>query len=397
MQNFSLLIKPASADCNLRCSYCFYLPKAGNYPESPRPRMTDKVLERLVSSYMQTPQPRHQFGWQGGEPTLMGADFFMRAVQLQKKYAAPGANVANGLQTNLTLMDDKLAKILSDYKFLAGVSLDGPADIHDEFRKYPGGKGSHGKVLEGIETLRKHKVEFNALVLVNSKNVSRPAEVYDYLKKQNILFHQYIPCVEFDEKGALRPYSITGAQWGDFLCGIFEKWLKGDTGKISVRLFDSILNLMVLNRRTSCDMGGNCRQYFLIEHNGDVYPCDFFVEPERKLGNIMDDGWEDLLNSPLYAEFGKEKSRMNEKCSSCRYLTFCMGDCLKHRFRMNSDPGQLSWLCAGREKFYARAIGEFIKIAQELKKDRPAETSHAGRNEQCPCGSGLKYKKCCGR
>ena len=344
MKPFSLLIKPASADCNLRCGYCFYLEKAGLYPESGRHRMPDEVLERLVSSYMSTEQPQYQFGWQGGEPALLGNEFFLRAVSLQKKYGKPGAIAANGLQTNATLIDDELAKTLAGYKFLAGVSLDGPAQIHDRFRKYPDGVGSHSNVLKGIETLKKHRVEFNALTLVNSENVKKGGEVYNYLKSLEIYYHQYIPCVEFDEKGGLMPCSIKGPEWGDFLIGIFGEWIKEDVRKVSVRLFDSILNILVLNRRTSCNMSDNCCQYFLVEYNGDVYPCDFFVEKERKLGNIMKDEWEDLLNSEKYLGFGRQKSLMNKKCPSCDYLNLCMGDCLKHRLRPGAGAKNLSSL-----------------------------------------------------
>lgn len=397
MKPFSLLIKPASADCNLRCDYCFYLDKAGLYPESPRHRMPDEVLERLIASYMSTSQPQYQFGWQGGEPSLMGNGFFRKAASLQQKHGRPGAEVANGLQTNATLISDELAATLSHYKFLAGVSLDGPRKIHDRFRKHPGGRGSHAEVLKGIETLRKHNVEFNALTLVNSENVKKGAEVYNYLKSLGIFFHQYIPCVEFDDRGGLMPYSIKGPEWGDFLLEIFEEWIKKDTRRVSVRLFDSVLNLMVLDRRTSCSMAADCRQYFLVEYNGDVYPCDFFVEPGKKLGSIMEDDWESLLNSSRYIEFGRQKSRTNRKCSSCAELDFCMGDCPKHRIRPGGAGKNLSALCRGWEKFYRRALPEFRKISAELKREHDGEHSPPARNSPCPCGSGAKYKKCCGK
>ncbi len=394
MKQFSLLIKPASADCNMRCDYCFYLEKAALYPGTSRHVMPDRVLERLISSYMDTGQAQYQFGWQGGEPTLLGNRFFSRVVTLQKRYGRPGSVAANGLQTNATLIDEDLAATLAGYNFLVGVSLDGPPDIHDRFRKYPGGKGSHADVLKGIATLRKHGVEFNALTLINSGNAGRGPEVYRYMRDLGIYYHQYIPCVEFDGGGGLLPFSITGEKWGDFLTEVFEQWIKTDTRTVSVRLFDSILNLLVLGRRTVCHMADNCCQYLLVEHNGDVYPCDFFVLPERKLGNIMEDEWEDLLNSPLYRDFGSRKSMLSEKCKSCEFLSLCAGDCMKHRPGAEAEPEKLSVLCRGWKKFYERTIPEFKKLAEEIRSRSRHEKP--GRNDLCSCGSGKKYKRCHG-
>ncbi len=390
MKPFSLLIKPASADCNLRCSYCFYLEKSALYPGKGPHRMAEEVLERVISSYMSTPQPVYQFGWQGGEPALMGNGFFRRAAALQAGCGPPGSEAANGLQTNATLIDDNFAAVLAEYKFLAGVSIDGPPEAHDLFRRDASGRGSHADVLRGIKTLEKHNVEFNSLTLVSSANALRGAGVYKYLKELGVMHQQYIPCVEFDGRGGLMPYSVRGPEWGRFLLEIFEEWLRADARKVSVRLFDSILSILVLNRRTSCDMGENCCQYFVVEYNGDIYPCDFFVEPGRKLGNIMESGWEELLSSPGYLEFGRQKARVHKKCRDCEFINFCMGGCPRHRYGKSADPDNLSALCRGWKDFYKRALPEFKKIAAELKTRSP------GRNKPCPCGSGRKHKKCCG-
>jgi uncharacterized protein len=399
---FSLLVKPASADCNLRCRYCFYLGKAALYPGTKRHRMSAEVLERMVCTYMATDQPQYAFGWQGGEPTLMGLDFFRQATDLQKRSARAGASIANGLQTNGTLLDDDFARHLAECRFLVGVSLDGPADVHDASRRSVLRRGSHAATLRGIECLRRHGVEFNILTLVNSANADRPAEVYRYLRDGGFLYHQYIECVEFDASGRLAPYSVSGEAWGRFLCAIFDEWAREDTRRVSVRLFDSIVWRMVEGRVNVCHMERDCRQYLVVEHNGDVYPCDFYVEPEWRLGNVMEGTWEELLNSPVYARFGERKAQWNEACERCEFVAYCAGCCQKNRWGGGADPRQLSALCEGWKRFYAHALPALESLAAEVKSERSARAvagpgPEAGRNDPCPCGSGRKFKKCCGQ
>jgi uncharacterized protein len=404
---FSLLVKPASADCNLRCTYCFYLDHCSFYPETRRHRMSDDVLTHMIRSYMQTSQPSYQFGWQGGEPTLMGVDFFRRAVALQQKYGQAGANVANGLQTNGTLVTDELAAHLAEYKFLTGISLDGPAYLHDKYRLKLGGGGSHQDVLRGIRRLQEHRAEFNILVLVNEANVKEPAEVYHYLCDHGFLFHQYIPCVEPDADRNVLPFSTSAEEWGEFLCTIFDMWYAADTRRVSIRLFDAVLALLVDGVRNICPFGTNCCQYFVVEYNGDVFPCDFFVEKRLRLGNVSTDRWESMQQSPIYTNFGAQKKQLNTKCEGCEFLWICAGDCLKHRLCTGGgDPRRLSDLCAGWELFYRHTMPRFQQLADQVKAERRrAATAQAiarqggapGRNDPCPCGSGRKYKKCCGR
>jgi uncharacterized protein len=329
--------------------------------------MSDEVLERMISSYMATPQEQYIFGWQGGEPTLMGVDFFRRVTQLQEERGKGGTVVSNGLQTNAVLLDDEFSAHLAKYKFLLGVSIDGPEEIHDCYRTTPDGHGSHAAALKGIECLRKTRVEFNALTLVSAANVKHAKEVYRYLSDLGILYHQYVPCVEFDKNGEPQPYAISGEEWGVFLGDIFDEWIKRDTHKISLRTFDSILNLMVMGAPSVCYMGQNCCQYFVVEYNGDVYPCDFFVETPRKLGNIMDDSWEELQQSAKYRAFGGQKTSWNDECSSCKHLKYCAGDCLKHRLYENNDPRKLSWLCAGWKNFYEHSLPNFERLANSIK------------------------------
>ena len=404
-QPFSLLIKPASADCNLRCAYCFYLDHNSFYPETPRHRMSDEVLAAMVRGYMATPQPTYQFGWQGGEPTLLGVDFFRRAVEYQQRFGVGGASVANGLQTNATLITDDLAALLAEYRFLTGVSLDGPRYLHDRYRLTADGRGSHRDVLAGIRRLETHRAEFNILTLVSAANVREPAEVYHYLCENGWLFHQYIPCVEPDPMRQLLPYSVSAEAWGEFLCRVFDCWYAGDTRRVSIRLFDSVLALLVDGVRNICPFGGNCCQYFVVEYNGDVYPCDFFVERHLRLGNVTSDSWEGLLQSPIYRSFGAQKSLWHPSCDACPWLWICQGDCLKHRLCVaGGDPRQLSRLCAGWRLFYEHTLPRFRELAGAVTAERQRAACHAarqpgqapGRNDPCPCGSGRKFKRCCG-
>ena len=404
---FSLLVKPASADCNLRCQYCFYLDHCSFYPGVKRHRMSEDVLREMVRTYMQTPQPSYQFGWQGGEPALMGVDFFRKVVEFQQKYGRDGAAVANGLQTNGTLIDDELAQHLARYHFLVGLSIDGPAEIHDKYRETAAGGGSHADVMRGMACLRKHRVEFNTLTLVNEANVQRPADVYRYLCELGSLHHQYISCVEPDERRELLPFSVSGDNWGEFLCEIFDIWYPNDTRRVSIRLFDAVLALLVDGVRNICPFGVDCRQYFVVEHNGDIFPCDFFVEKRLRLGNLMTDSWHTMQESPVYRDFGQQKRDWNEACDSCKYAWICSGDCLKHRLCTgHGDPKRLSTLCSGWKTFYEHTLPRFRKLAEEIQAERRQaamgmQSTYGqpppGRNSPCPCGSGKKYKRCCGR
>lgn len=367
MKNFSLLIKPASADCNLHCEYCFYLSKSQLYPETTRHRMSYKLLERLISSYMATEQSCYSFGWQGGEPTLMGIDFFKAVVEMQKKYGRAGCYVANGVQTNATLINHELAKHFASYNFLVGCSLDGTAELHDKYRRSVNKSPSHQRALRGIQILKRHNVEFNILVLVSKANIKHARLVYNYLLDQGFMYHQYIPCVEFDSSGQPSPFTISGNEWGDFLCELFDEWKKTQNNMVSVRLFDSILVKMVNGVSNICTMSNNCCQYFVVEYNGDIYPCDFHVQPDLKIGNINKMSWQDATASPVYITFGARKSDMNDLCKKCPYLVYCAGDCLKHRMYAGNPPSNLSWLCSGWKKFYTYAIPALEQMANKIR------------------------------
>ncbi len=330
--------------------------------------MTDDVLERVISTYMNSRQAAsYTFSWQGGEPALMGLDFYRRAARLQVRHAPPGAVVCNGFQTNGTLITDELAAFLAEYKFLSGISLDGPPLLHDHYRKTSNGQATHARVLKGIERLRRYGAAYNILALVNDRTVNQPGEIYRYFKDRGFLHQQYVPCVEFDAAGRPLPCSITGRDWGSFLCAVFDRWIGEDTRRISIRLFDSILEYLVSGKRTSCAMGTDCRQYFVVEYDGTVYPCDFFVRDGLKLGNIMDGSWEGFLDSPVYRRFGLGKSEAGGECASCPWLPFCQGDCPKYRQAAGGKRSS-SVLCEGWKMFYAHALPRLERLAEGIKK-----------------------------
>jgi uncharacterized protein len=393
---FSLLIKPASADCNLDCSYCFYKSKSDLYPDSPVHRMSYATLEHVIGSYMSTTQPQYGFSWQGGEPLLMGLDFFKEVTELQMKWGRPGSSVANAVQTNGMLVNDPLARHFKKFNFLLGVSLDGPVEMHDRYRIGRDGSGTHAQVVEGLRTLQRHGVKTNVLTLVNAFNAARPRELYRYLVGLGVLHHQYIPCVEHDRNGCPEPYALSPEQWGDFLCAMFDSWSTADVGRVSVRYFDSLLYFLATGKTNACHMDRSCGSYLLVEHNGDVYPCDFFVGPQWKIGNVLKYGWDELTGRPEYTSFSASKSQWNSECGSCPYLGICSADCLKFRHPGTTSTDK-SLLCAGYRQFFDHALDTLKEIAGTLQaRPADAEAGTPRRKQPCPCGSGRKYRRCCG-
>lgn len=394
---FSLLVKPAGPDCNLRCTYCFYLKKAALFADQKSHRMSDDVLEALISGYMATEQPVYSFGWQGGEPTLMGLDFFKKVVALQQQYGRPGTHVANGLQTNATLIDDEFAEHLAAYSFLLGVSVDGPAEMHDRYRLARGGGQTHETVMRSIDRLRGRGVEVNALTLVSKSNVGDPDAVYDFLRSKDLNYMQFIPCVEFAPDGSPAPFSITGEEWGQFLLGIFERWYPNDVRTVSIRHHDALMGFFLDGSRHMCTMGGRCDAYFVVEHTGDVYPCDFYVEPALRLGNITTDSWQKLSASPVRSRFAGQKGNWASVCQSCEHLPYCSGDCIKHRD--HAPDGLGSWLCDGWDRFYSSAAPTLRNLAEDVARERNMigplwSPSDWDPEAPCFCGSGRKAKNC---
>jgi uncharacterized protein len=441
------LIKPAGPDCNLRCNYCFYLPKSALFPpgspaltgETETPefagpaetaggpkdhpgagaggaevkdsgtevgaahRMSPDTLETLVRSYLATPQRQYVFNWQGGEPTLMGLDFFRRAVELQRRHAPAGAHVVNTLQTNATLIDAEWARFLAEKSFLTGVSLDGPQDIHDAYRLDVAGRGSFDRVMAGIEQLRSSGAEFNILTMVTSRSAGEVERLWSFFRQEGFAYQQYIPCVEFDEEGEPLPYTVGPEEWGRFLTEIFRLWYPEYVRTVSVRNFDTVVNFLAAGEYHSCTMRGACDQYFVVEHEGGVYPCDFFVEPQYRLGSIREDGWKSLQSSPVYRGFAAQKSRWNRACSRCEYLDYCSGDCLKMRFRGSGkrNPESLSYLCSGYREFFAATLPRFTELARDARQrvlglngDTVLPPVKREADGPCFCGSGKHYQNC---
>jgi len=366
--------------------------------------MDSNTLEKFTKEYLRMPMDAYSFAWQGGEPTLMGVDFYRQALKFQRKYHR-GGTITNVLQTNGTLLDDEWGELLHKNQFLVGVSIDGPGKIHNYYRQYADGRGTHAEVLRGLNVLKKHNVEFNVLTLISAGNQDHPIEIYRYLRDElGVKYQQYIECVEFSPDRSILPFSVTPGKWGEFLCQIFDEWYAKDTRTVSIRLFDSILSRLVTGVPTICSMNGNCCNYLVVEHNGDIYPCDFQVQPELFLGNIKEHGFSEIRVSPRYQNWGALKDPHSARCSACRFLPLCMGDCPKNR------NGAESVLCEDWQIFYAHTIERFEQLASQLLEEQrsvqrnscntpaePASHKHVGRNDLCPCGSGKKYKNCCGR
>jgi uncharacterized protein len=372
---FSLLVKPASADCNLDCTYCFYLDRNGP-GASPARSMPPHVLERLIAGFLEVEQEQHVFAWQGGEPTLMGLRFFEEVVALQRRYARPGARVANCLQTNALLIDDEFAAFLAGHDFLLGVSLDGPADVHDRYRRRRDGSGTHAAVMKAVGRLARHGVLLNAVSLVSRAGVDRGREIYRYLRDQGFIHHQYLECVEFVADGRPQPYSITAEEWGRFLCEVFDEWIVADTHRVSVRLFDALLSRLAGGPCLVCSMGSACGAYAVVESNGDVFPCDFFVRPEWKAGNILESAWGELRDAGVIGRFAERKRRWGEACSSCRHLDLCQGDCPKNRRPPRPGAPPESWLCRGWLSFYEHALPGLRELAREIAGAAEARDGH---------------------
>lgn len=416
------MVKPRGAVCNLDCKYCYFLSKEKLYPGSDF-RMSENLLDDYTRQYIEAQRfPEVTFAWQGGEPTLMGLDFFRTAVAYQEKYRKPGMQIRNTLQTNGTTLTNEWARFFREHNFLIGVSIDGPGDLHDDYRVDKGGRPTLDRVLHGIKLLKKHAVDFNVLTCVHAQNASHPLEVYRFLRDEiGARFIQFIPMVErdnatgFQEGSKVTARSVTGAQYGQFLIAIFEEWVRRDVGRVYVQIFDVALAAWSGHQPGLCIFGENCGAALAMEHNGDVYSCDHYVEPAYKLGNIGSVPLVDLAHSQTQVEFGLAKrDTLPEVCLKCPVRFVCNGGCPKNRLLTTPDgePG-LNYLCDGYLAFFLHIDMPMRFMANELANGRaPAnimidlakkvaaqskQTSKPGRNSPCPCGSGLKYKRCCGR
>ena len=372
----SLLIKPSGPDCNLDCVYCFYLDKAEYFSENKIHRMSLKVLEELVKQAFQNSPQHVSFGWQGGEPTLMGLSFFRKAVEFQEKYGE-GKVVGNGLQTNGILINQEWANFLTKYNFLVGLSLDGPEHIHDHYRFNKNGKGTWNKVHNAAKLLLDLGVATNALVVVNDYSVKYPEEIYNYHKELGLNYMQFIPCVETDlsANDKASAYSVKDEEYGEFLKKIFDLWyadIKDGIASTSVRYFDSVFYNYVGLDAPECTLAQVCGSYLVVEHNGDVFSCDFFVENDWKLGNVLTHRMDEMLNSQVQEKFGLMKANLPAECETCQWLKKCWGGCTKDRIRDPQDKGS-NHFCVSYKMFFEHADKKLTELADQWKENQANE------------------------
>jgi uncharacterized protein len=422
---FHILTKPTGAACNLGCSYCFFLDKEALYPDEPL-RMSDAALEAYITQLVEGHGGHGEVAvaWQGGEPTLMGLDFFRRAAAVQERHQRPGLTFNNAIQTNGTLLDDEWCAFLAEHRYLVGLSLDGPAAVHDSFRVDKGGHPTFDRVMRGLRLLQKHDVDVNVLTTVNAVNGRYPLPVYRFLRDDaGADWIQFIPVVErIDPEGSepgpdggVSERSVGSAQFGTFLIEVFDEWVRHDVGTVFVQTFEATLRSFLGLPSTMCVFDETCGLGLALEHNGDLYSCDHFVDAEHLLGNIHEVSMAELVASRPQYEFGQAKrDTLPQYCLDCDVRFACNGECPKNRFLTTPDgePG-LNYLCAGLKTFFHHVDGPMHIMGDALRAGRDAAVvmstlsrqdrelaaavERAGRNDRCPCGSGMKTKLCHGR
>lgn len=367
----SVLIKPSGPDCNLKCTYCFYLEKADIFRETTRHRMSDEVLERLMMQLATQASNPFNMVWQGGEPTLMGLDFYKKAADLQKKFFRP-KSYTNGFQTNGLLLNEEWADFFKKEDWLIGLSLDGPAFIHDEYRVDLGNKASHAKIEAKAKMLIEKDVKVNAMCCITSLSAQYPDEIYNYYKNLGMYFMQFIPIVETDKNDPSKAadFSVTPEQYGNFLKRIFDLWyedfMKG-TNTVFVRDIESVFFNYLGMKSPECVFNEECGGYLVVEYNGNTYSCDFYVEPEWELGNIKKDRMVEMLNSEKQNQFGKAKNDLPAECYTCEFYDKCYGGCPKDRIKDPRDQGQPRF-CQSYKIFFGHADARLKQIAENWKK-----------------------------
>jgi serine-type anaerobic sulfatase-maturating enzyme len=432
--HFQVMAKPSGASCNLRCIYCFYTEKENLYGGSAPFRMSPEVLESFIKQYIACQDtPEVQFAWQGGEPTLLGIDFFRSVVALQEKYTG-GKKVTNTIQTNGTLLTDDWCCFFKKHDFLVGLSIDGPRELHNRYRVKANRQSTFDTVMSGLALLKTHNVSFNTLTVLNDQNSRQPFKVYRFLKRNGDGHMQFIPAVErfaddiaenlgldlaappftgyITGSSRLTPWSVSPKQLANFYIKIFDEWVRHDVGTVFVQFFDVALGNWLGAGSGLCQFSPTCGMAGALEHNGDLYSCDHYVYPQHKLGNIMITPLSDLMESETQKKFGSVKlESLPECCKECEVRPACHGDCPKHRFVKTSDGGPgLSYLCKAYKMIFShmapylsvmtklvqagRPVPEVMNILQQQGMSK--RPSNPGRNASCPCGSGKKYKRCCG-
>ncbi len=395
VQGLHVVVKPTGPLCNLNCEYCFYLEKQALFASGEKYRMTDEVLSALISNYIESqPAPVVEFVWQGGEPTLLGIDFYKRAIELQRPFAHK-KTIKNSLQTNGTLLDDEWCSFLKRYGFMVGISLDGPKAVHDRYRRDRDGNGTFDRAMRGLKLLQRHGVDYNVMVSVARDTASRPLDVYRFLRDEGVEFIQFAPVVERmpdargrrlglrlagpasledEQQTGVTGWTVVPGEYGDFLIAVYEEWVRNDVGRVFVMNFEWALNAWLGNPSPVCVHAERCGRSVVVEHNGDVYACDHCVYPEYRLGNVATEKLTDMAVKSVKSGFGVQKeSRLPRWCRECGVLAACRGGCPKHRFaRTYYDEPGLHYLCEGYKKFFLHIRKYLRALATLLENGLPA-------------------------
>jgi len=423
-REFQVFAKPIGSVCNLDCHYCYYLKKKNLYPKEESFRMPDSVLEEYIIQHIAaSPSSMINFSWHGGEPTLLGLDYFRKIVALQHKHQPRHQRITNGIQTNGTLLDEDWCRFLAEEGFAVGLSLDGPKEMHGRYRVTKGRKPTYDEVMRGYGLLRRHRIPCDLLCVVHAENVQHPIEVYRFFKQIEAPYIGFLPLVEPhpDRKGGVSSRTVPAEAWGNFLCTIFDEWKSHDIERVKVQIFEEAARTAFGQEHALCIFRKTCGDIPVIEHNGDFFSCDHFVDGKHRLGNIQEITLVDLLESRAQKAFGQAKlDTLPRYCQMCGVLDMCHGGCPKDRFLDTSDgEAGLNYLCAGYQRFFTHCqpfVAELSALwhRQSSRQSRPEFTEQfnaqpippalakesrvspkTGRNDPCPCGSGRKYKKCC--
>jgi uncharacterized protein len=413
-RDFQIFAKPIGAICNLGCHYCYYLGKQQAHEKGGLLRMPDDVLEAYIVQHIDaSPNRVISFSWHGGEPTLLGLKYFRKIVALQGKHKPPDTRIVNGIQTNGTLLDEEWCRFLAAEHFGVGLSLDGPKELHDRYRVTKSQESTHERAMHGYALLRQYRVPCDMLCVVHEQNVQYPTEVYRFFKQIGAGYIGFLPLVERlpDVDTGVSQRTVPADALGTFLCTIFDEWLREDIGRVKVQIFEEAAATALGQDHNLCVFRKTCGDVPVIEHNGDFFSCDHFVDNEHRLGNIREIPLVELLESRVQQAFGQIKSGgLPGRCQTCEVLTMCNGGCPKDRF-LHTPEGEagLNYLCAGYKRFFnhCRPFLDRLSALSARQGSQPhispiqerAVTAKVkpGRNDPCPCGSGLKYKKCCGK
>lgn len=407
-RDFQVFAKPAGSLCNLGCHYCYYLEKEKLYEAGEPLRMPDDVLEAYIIQHIDAwPDSVVCFSWHGGEPTLLGLDYFRKIVALQRKHTASGRRIVNGIQTNGTLLNDEWCQFLAAENFAVGVSLDGPQEMHDRYRLTRDGKATYEQAIRGYRLVQKHRILCEALCVVSVCNVRYPLQVYRFFQQLETEHLTFLPLVEPqpDSAGGVSNRTVPAEAWGHFLCAVFDEWVAHDIGRVKVQIFEEAARPALGQGHTLCIFKETCGGVPVVEQNGDFYCCDHFVDAAHRLGNIRTTPLVELLGSPEQRAFGQAKlETLPRYCRACAVRTMCNGGCPKNRFIKTPDgESGLNFLCAGYQRFFTHC-GPFLAQVSALRRQqhvaavpapRTKMTFKAGRNDPCPCGSGKKFKTCC--